>query len=201
MSFFGPRIIGQAAFQRAQQKATVTKHGFGPRVTGQPAGRPLVTAEVQRLREQLAQNPALLTTLCEAELERPSGPRREVLVMFRQRAVEVGDRTLAETLDALLGTGATTPPAAATGDALPAEPAASHPETLAGGDPIERPLEKLTVTELRAGLLGLGVDPATITGTGRNGAVTKGDLIAATQAARAAQASDTRGAPASPGAV
>lgn len=117
---FGPAIIGQAQYDAEQKIVEQGAHVFGHLVTGvggpdaSPAGGPIIPiapapesfgkkaftlppgikaaapASIADLEEVLTANPAAFDILLAAELERPEGPRKGALRLFREAEEELG---------------------------------------------------------------------------------------------------------------
>lgn len=151
MSHFGPRIIGEAAFQQQQAKA---KGGsvFGPRVRDIPEATPSTSIvqkpgaknapgasldaptdeglSVEQFEKILRENASFLDTLYIQELSRAGGPRRECLLVARSVAIQIttyGD--MVQEIDGLLAdmakateTPAVVDPAATTAPDAPEPP-------------------------------------------------------------------------------
>lgn len=101
MPYFGSKVIGKKAFERAEKIEKLNITTFGPKVAGDahaelakldaaekaPQG-PQTPSEgsyrVEDIQKSLEENPALADDLYAAELSRPDGPRKTALRLFLQ---------------------------------------------------------------------------------------------------------------------
>lgn len=113
-----------------------------------------------------------------------------------QQLVAVGETVSVGAVIGLIEAGSAAAPAPATPAAAPAPAAAAAPAAAPAGDVTTDPA--VLSPAVRRAILEYGIDPATVKGTGKDGRITKEDVIAAAQSKSAAPAPAAAAAVAAP---